>query len=266
MDERGRHTGQIRLLSLPQLAPLGRWQLELPHDRPDHLLLWITRGQALGIVDGARCGVGIHNAIFIPAGHVFTLDTGRQCFGQALAVPVQDRISLPDHPVHLRIREAVAQNELAGLLDAINREQSGQRALCTAATRAYAELIGIWVQRQFEQEAQPGKPSAAHRLCRSFFTTLADNYRTGDAMADFARHLGVTPTHLTRVCKAQTGQTAAALLTGRILHAARSDLLETPRSARAIAENLGFASAAYFTRFIQHHTGTTPTGLRRSAA
>ena len=85
-------------------------------------------------------------------------------------------------------------------------------------------------------------------------------------MADHADALRVTPTHLTRACKAATGKTAADLLTERILYEARVLLVTTRVPAQDIARFLGFGSAAYFTRFILHHTQSTPTGLRKAAA
>ena len=82
-------------------------------------------------------------------------------------------------------------------------------------------------------------------------------------MADYAETLDVTPTHLTRAVKSATGKTAADLVTERVLHEARVLLSETQQPARQIAAYLGFGSAAYFTRFIQQHTGLTPSKLRK---
>ena len=84
-------------------------------------------------------------------------------------------------------------------------------------------------------------------------------------MAFYAKELGVTPTHLTRVVKQATGKTAAELLTERVVYAARLLLGETGHPARNIAQDLGFGSAAYCTRFMQQHTGMTPTRLRKTA-
>ncbi|MCL6285531.1 helix-turn-helix domain-containing protein [Ruegeria sp. 2012CJ41-6] len=256
----------VRLLSLPQLAPLGRWQLELPHDRADHLLLWVTRGQGVALFDGARAGIGTHNAIFVPARQLLAIDLGRQCFGQALVLPVGSAPSLPDRPVHLRVRDVTTQNELAGLLDAITREQDNGKSLNSKAVLAYCELAAIWLQRVIETEPAPTRASAARRLARRYFDRLVHAHATGASMADHAAALGVTPTHLTRVCKSQTGRTAAALLTGRVLHEARAALVQSNRPASHIAKDLGFSSAAYFTRFMQHHTGLAPSAIRRSAA
>lgn len=252
----------IRLVTLPQLARLGSWQLELPHDRPEHLLIWITRGQGIALFDGGRAGIGVHNALFLPARSLMALDMGRQCFGQALVIPEPVGLTLPSRPIHLRLRNAAAQQDLAATLEALGREETAGQPLSKAAIRAYTDLAAIWLHRNWDPLAEP-QATAARRLSRALFARLPGTFAGGGSMADHAAALGVTPTHLTRICKAQTGQTAAALLTGRILHAARSLLVQTNVPARDIAAHLGFGSAAYFTRFLQQHTGKTPTALRR---
>ena len=67
----------------------------------------------------------------------------------------------------------------------------------------------------------------------------------------------------TRTLRQTAGITAAEILTGRTLHEARGMLQDGSLPIGLISEMLGFSSAAYFTRFIQKHTGKTPTALRR---
>lgn len=256
----------IELVTLPQLYPLGRWQVELAHDREEHLLVWITRGQGLALLDGSRAGIGVHNAVFVPARTLFSFDFGRQCFGQALVIPDTAELTLPEYPLHLRIRDVVPQNELTSLLEAIGREQNAHRSLGQSAILAYAELTAIWLRRQAGEESLPGRGSAAKRLTQSYFRKISKDYASGKNLAMHARELDVTPTHLTRVCKSETGKTASGLMTERSLHAARLLLLATDANVQDIAKHLGFGSPAYFTRFIQQRTGMSPTALRRSAA
>ena len=94
---------------------------------------------------------------------------------------------------------------------------------------------------------------------------VARDFHTSMLMADYARDLGVTPTHLTRSCRQCSGVTAADFLTQRSLHAAREMLEDGSDSIRHVAVQLGFNSAAYFSRFILHHTGQTPSALRKRA-
>lgn len=257
----------IRLVSVAQLTRHGDWQLALAHDRASHLLFWMTRGQTVALVDGARRGIGVHNALFVPARHLFALEPARQSFGQALVIPEDEELTLPTQVHHLRIRDVAAQSELTVLLEALGREQSNHRSDAAAAMRCYAGLIAIWLQRQlFDGDHVPPKPDAASRLMRAYAAQIVGNFATGATMAEHAARLGVTPTHLSRVCKAQTGRTAADLLAERVLHAARSMLAESTLPIQDVARAVGIGSPAYFTRFLQRHTGYTPSALRRAAA
>lgn len=257
-------TADIRLVTLAQLTQAGAWQLELAHDRAEHLLIWITKGQGVALADGARRGIGTHNALFIPARQLMTLEMMRNGFGQVLLIPPFTGLTLPQSVHHLRLRDAASQTELTALFEAMGREQNAARPLYHSAMRAYGELMAIWLRRHID-EGPDSRPSAARRLVQAYCDRLVQDYASGAGMAEYAQALGVTPTHLTRVCKAETGRTAATLLTERLLHAARRLLVATDTPVQDIARHLGFGSAAYFTRFIQQHTGHSPTALRRAA-
>ncbi|MAC80765.1 MAG: AraC family transcriptional regulator [Rhodobacteraceae bacterium] len=256
----------IEVMSLAQLMRDGAWRLELAHDRPDHLVIWITRGQGVGLIDGTRRGLGLHNALLIPARSLFALDLNRQVFGHAVVIPEGAAPSLPQDLHHLRIRDVTAQAELTGLFEAIGREQAGTRPLKQAAMAAHAELMSIWLRRQIDHGADSlPRPTSSHRLCRAYCTRLVSHFASGASLTEHATCLNVTPTHLTRVCKSEIGKTASALLAERLLHAARRLLADTDVPAKDIANHLGFGSAAYFTRFVQQHTQQSPIQLRRGS-
>ncbi len=253
----------VHVQSLAKFSQGQDWQVQLAHDRPCHVLIWITRGQGRVLLDGMRRGTGAHNALFIPAGSIFALDLGRQSIGQVVLLPAGSSLQLPQMPRHLRIREVQVQSELTGLIEAATREDQGARAFRGDALEAHAALISVWLRRLMMEEAHAPEPrNAAGRLSQRFCALLSEKFATGAPMADYAAALAVTPTHLTRAVKAATGKTAADLLTERVLHEARCLLAGTNLPARKIAEHLGFGSAAYFTRFIQHNAGNSPSKLR----
>jgi len=255
----------IRVAPLAQLTGSQDWRLSLAHDRPAHLLIWITRGQGRLLLNGTRRGVGTHNAIFIPPNTLFSLELGRQGMGQVAIIPDGTHIRLPTGPRQLRIRDGSAISDLASLFEAAGREASSARELSQDALDAHISLMSVWLRRQIAlPENLPVPTNAAARLCAAFCQRIPQFYATGMTMADHALALNVTPTHLTRACKAATGRTAAELLTERVLYAARTALIETDVAIQDIARHLSFGSAAYFTRFIQQHTGKTPSALRRA--
>lgn len=257
----------IQILTLAQLTGGQDWKLQLAHDRSHHLLIWITRGQGRVLLDGQRRGLGTHNALLIPAGALFALDLGRQGMGQVVVIPQGTPLRLPEIPRHLRIRDVRVQSELSGLIEAAAREQSPPRPLRQDALEAHAALMSVWVRRQIMQDEHvPDRRNAAARLSARYCAMVSARFTSGAPMADYAADLGVTPTHLTRAVKAATGKTAADILTERVVYAARVLLHDTTQPAQDIARYLGIGSAAYFTRFMQQHTGHAPSKLRAPKA
>lgn len=256
----------VEIRSLARDLRAEPWRLGLLHSSQRHRILWITQGQGRVILNAERRGIGTNNFLFVPSGMSFALDAGPKIKGHLVNLTRTDPAPWPNTGLLLRTRDVRQQSEIIALFDALMREQSGGRTLRDEAMAAQARLMSIWLRRQVAEMGEaPEKSSAAQRLIAAFLTDLERLYPTGAPMADYAERLDVTPTHLSRVCKAELGRTAADLITERTLHAAR-DLLETTRHpAKTIATGLGFGSPAYFSRFIHAHTGASPRALRARA-
>jgi len=256
----------IRIGTIAQLARGTPWRLEHLHSHHHDMLLWITRGQGRMVLQGLRSGIGTHNAVFVPAGTLLAVELGKQGFGLAIHLPDQPDLGLPEEPQHLRIRDVQAQAEIATVLDVMQREQAANRPYADTAMRAHAMLLSVWLRRQMIEHADDGpRIPAAHRLVQAYCALVARDYASPKLMGDYAAELGVTPTHLTRSCRDASGMTAADILTQRSLYAARDMIETTDRPLQDIGQALSFSSAAYFSRFVQHHTGQSPSTLRRLA-
>jgi AraC family transcriptional activator of pobA len=254
----------LKIQSLAQFSHGQEWQLTLAQDRDCHLLIWITRGQGRLLLDGQRRGIGTHNAVYVPARSLFSLDLGRQGMGQVVTIPEATEMRFPQMPRQLRIRDVQIMAEIGNLLEAALREQTSARPLSSEAMDAHGALLSVWLRRQIAQDEHvPAKRNASQRLSARFCARVSADFTQAVSMADHADALGVTPTHLTRACKAATGRTAADLLTERVVFEARKLLAETSVPAQDIARHLGFGSAAYFTRFMQQHTSKPPSALRK---
>lgn len=259
----------IRLVPIPRLAAGGRWRVEAMRSYSEPLLLWFTRGQGRITVAGVTRGYGAHNAIFIPAGVMHGFEVGHQVHGTALFFGRESELALPRSPQHLRIREAAPQSELSSILEAVQREMESTRPGHERAARHHLGLVGVWLERQLAeaaadpQAAGAPRPDAAWRLANRYTALLERNFRSGQNVGDLAAELGVTATHLTRVCNRTCGRTAHALLADRKMHEARRLLAETKLPVQEVSASLGFASPAYFTRAFQGSTGKTPSDFRR---
>lgn len=255
----------LRLIPIQRLANGERWRVEAMRSLSEPVLLWFTRGQGRITIAGVTRGYGTHHAIFLPAGTMHGFEVSPQVFGSALFFGDAHDLSLPEIPLHLRIRDSGPQVELTALLDNINRELLSEAPAHERAVRHYIGLLDVWLERQALLHATDApKPDAARRLAMRYTTLLERDFRSGLGVADYAAALGVTPTHLTRACKRASGLPAHALLQDRVIFEARRLLKETTLPVAQVSSELGFTSPAYFTRAFQQRTGKTPTAFRRA--
>lgn len=256
---------QLRLMAIPRLAAGGRWRVEAMRSLSEPCMLWFTKGQGRITLAGQTRGYTAHNAIFIPPGVMHGFEAGPQVFGTAVFFGRDSDVALPTEPLHLRIREVHAQQEVNVLLDAIGRELDSDTPAHDRAASHYVGLLGVWLERQ-AAKATPDAPrnDAARRLVARYTALMEREFRTGAGVGELAAALGVTPTHLTRCCRIASGRSALALLQDRRIFEARKMLSETDMPVGQIGSALGFTSAAYFTRAFQNLTGKSPTAFRRA--
>lgn len=257
---------RFRVEQLPRVTPENRWRVEAMRSYEQPLLIWFTRGQGRITVAGVRHGFGPHHAVYVPAGTMFSYEMLGAVYGMAVFFPRENTLNLPVTPVHYRFRDVQQQAELTGMIENLSRELEIDARGQERALMAHAGLLSVWLDRQMNDENVHALASDSARKLAAAFTSLVEaDYKTGQTINDYARKLGVTPTHLTRSCKQACGRPASAILADRVHFEARTLLRETRRPVKDIAKELGFSSAAYFTRAFQKHTGRTPSEFRRES-
>ena len=261
----------VRITAIARLIQAGRWRVEAMRALREPVLLWFTQGQGRITVAGTTRGYGPHQAVFLPAGVMHAFEVAPRVQGSIVHFGREHGLSLPGTAQFLRPREPGAQKELIGLLESIQRELETDRPGAQRAAQHHLGLLAVWLERQIAREragseALPGRPLAAQRLVSRYMALVERDFRSNARIADFAAALGVTPTHLTRACRATCGKGAHALMEDRLLFEARRLLLETRMPIKDIAQLLGFSSAGYFTRAFQKTAGQTPSAFRRKPA
>ena len=252
-----------KVTSLTKLRMLAPWRMQELHGNETHHLYWITRGQGRVIVSCINRGYGPNTAIFVPAGTVMALELPPQIQGLVLEIPANEPLGLPSEALHLRISNIEAQGNLTSAIERIEREIAGQAPSMTRALQAYGLLVATALDREMARQDGTLGRKKSHKLVSRFSALLEGSYHQGFSIADFAAEMGITPTHLSRVCRETAGRPAHALLHERLMHAARVELADTEASAREISQKLGFSSPAYFTRAFAGYTGLTPTEFRQ---
>lgn len=257
---------RLALTSIGHSPTLGTWRTEAMRSHSSPRLIFVSRGQGRITIAGLTSGYGANNLIYIPAGTMYGFEVGPTVFCQMLTIPSAMATEWPDEPIHLRLRDVVAQKELAVHLDALERELKSDQPSHQRAAHYQLGLLSVYFERQLEnRDDTPDRrnDSASARLVAAYTDLIERNFSQHIGVSDYAAQLGVTPTHLTRCCKQTSGKSALQLLNDRILFDARLRLRDTKAPVREIAETLGFGSAAYFTRAFQAQTGQTPSQFRK---
>lgn len=115
-------------------------------------------------------------------------------------------------------------------------------------------------------EAHPVKDDAAatenERRVEHFLSLVQQHHRAHRPAVFYARELGLSATHLNRIARSVTGQSAHEIIARKLTDEARRELVFTRGSVQEISFRLGFADPAYFSRFFLRQTGMTPRAWR----
>lgn len=256
--------GSLSLSSLSQGGASTRWRTEAMRSHATARLIHVTKGQGRITVAGLTGGYGPNNLIYIPPHTMYGIEVGATVFGHVLTFANSD--DWPDHPFHLRLLGVEAQKEAVTHFESIERESKSGGDPRAAA--CHFGLLTIFVERQLQarqpEQIDKRQQTAAAKLVARYTALIARDFSAGRNVADFAKALGVTPTHLTRSCRKTCGRSALALLNDRIHFEACAMLRDTEMPINAIAAKLGFRSPAYFTRSFQEKVGKPPSKFRKA--
>lgn len=155
----------------------------------------------------------------------------------------------------------------AGLFRQVAREFRTRSPGRVHALLACATLLAVQFLRHrgehFRRERGQGERDA---LVRRYVAMVEQHHRTHESLSFYAQALGVTPDHLSRVCRHVTRQSALQILHERLMLEARRLLAYSSMSVSGVAHELGYDDAAYFSKFFSRCVGSTPSEYRALVA
>ncbi|MDC9811790.1 MULTISPECIES: helix-turn-helix domain-containing protein [Rhizobium] len=150
---------------------------------------------------------------------------------------------------------AYVMQTLRRLGDEFENRRSGRNEVL-AAYVALALRLTARISDQGNTRELP--PDENERRLEMLNELIQRHFRSHKPASFYARELGVSPTHLTRIVRSMTGNTPHELLAGKLIEEAKRQLVFTLGSVQEIGFRLGFADPAYFSRFFLKYTGETP--------
>ncbi|HAL71912.1 MAG TPA: AraC family transcriptional regulator [Verrucomicrobiales bacterium] len=146
----------------------------------------------------------------------------------------------------------------------LQREYDGGRRGVMEVLRALLRILFIEASR-LDAAGHPGtEPTRAALLARQFHLALEHHFREWQALAPYAKQLGVTVNHLNDIIHQETGHSAGELIRHRRLLDAKRLLLHSDLSISEIGYQTGFQDPSYFSRFFRRYAGDTPAEFREA--
>lgn len=247
-------------------SALHDWVLAVHRHARLHQVLLIDSGGGEATLDGRIQVLRPMHVVNVPVGHVhgFSFQPGTQGWVLTIAAEVLDEALLaPEGLRGVLSQSAVVRGtpHIRATMKQIFAEFAARNFARAHVLRALsAALIGL-VARELAS-LDRGGGMADPELFRRFEALIEQHHLERWSVSDYADALSITATHLNRLTRAATGDTASHLILNRMIREARRNLVYTNLPISTIAYALGFDDPAYFSRVYAAATGLSPRAFR----
>lgn len=146
-------------------------------------------------------------------------------------------------------------------LAAASRQEGAETRVQTLLAEALSLLDQAFPEAGQRAASDDNRPT---RLVTEFMRLAEEHCRDRWRLADYARALHVSAGHLRATCVRITGAPPIRLVHECLIRQAKRRLIGSARPIAAIAFELGFEDAAYFSRLFHAKSGLSPQQYRLS--
>jgi AraC family transcriptional activator of pobA len=253
-----------------------QWKIDPHMHQVLHQVVFILGGAGVTLLDGVQAQYRPPALILIPARTVHGFEFEPGTTGHVVSISDQLQHDLAQRepgiatlfarPQLLELQASeMRATDLALSVRMLAREfpvaDTGHRL----ALNGWLQVLLGNALRFVQSQASAADPAVGQErlLLERFFALVERRFRSGQKVDAYAASMHVSPSRLRRVCLALTGQSPMQLVHARILLEAKRLLHYTDSAVHTIATELGFADAAYFTRFFSRRAGVSPRVFRR---
>ena len=226
--------------TIAERSVLHDWELAPHRHTRLHQVLLLVSGGGVAHLDGEQHALFPGALINVPPGHVhafrFTQDT--QGWVTTLADELMDEIFVRVGDVRrdlARPAVAPAPAQTREVMGQVWQEFCGRSKARALVLRGLSATLLGWVARALEAQHPGDAPVPESTLVQRLEALIEAHFLEHWQVADYARALSVSPTHLSRVARAATGVSALRLIEARLMREARRNLAYTHLGVATIA-------------------------------
>lgn len=118
--------------------------------------------------------------------------------------------------------------------------------------------------KYYDYYRQSLTPTIQNRIAEKFIRLVQEHFRSERFLEFYADKLDITPKHLSRTMKIQTGASPVEWITRFVILEAKVMLRSSNLNIQQIAEELNFPSQSFFGKYFKKATGMSPKEYRNS--
>lgn len=260
--------------SIAARSRLHDWRIR-PHRHHDLSQLLYVQSGPVGIhIDGHSQRVDRATLVWMPPLYVHGFDFHRRIRGHivTLSTPLLEAWHAQWPPLTRALARPAClevgrdREMLDATFAAIASEHAHRREGRAPMLHALAGQVLVWTARRLLQQAGTDTDADGERgtvQVRAFLALVDRHYREHWPLQRYAGQLGVSASHLGALCRQHAGAAPLQLIQRRVMLEAQRSLVYTTLSVQQVATLLGFADAAYFSRYFARNAGCSPNAFRQ---
>ncbi|ALE59211.1 AraC family transcriptional activator of pobA [Paraburkholderia sp. GV068] len=255
----------------------GRWRTE-PHAHPAYgQVIFVRNGRGVMNLEGSSVPFEGPCALLLPTECVHGLDYEVDADRWVVTIEVaylaqvnarfHEFIALWAAPRVIPLaHSAEAGMEFCSLIHSLKEEVESDATGHVVGTEALLTMLLLKLVREARLDAAHESSTRNDiRLVERFRKLIDEHFRENLPLQDYASMMAVSLVQLRAACASATEQSPTKMIHARIITEAKRNLIFGDMSVEQIAFGLGFADAAYFTRFFRREVGQAPSQFRVAA-
>ncbi|RKP57603.1 helix-turn-helix domain-containing protein [Pararobbsia silviterrae] len=256
----------------------GRWKTE-PHAHPAYgQVIFVRSGRGVMNLEGSRVPFEGPCALLLPTECVHGLDyeldvdrwvvTIEESYLTQVNAKLHEFIDLWSLPRMISLSDPAKRGtEIHGLVAQLKHEVESDAVGHVVGIESLLTTLLLTLVREahLDQSVSEGERRNDVRLVDRFRKLIEQHYRENLPLQDYTSMMAVSLVQLRAACASASELSPAKMIHARIVTEAKRNLIFGNMSVEQIAFGLGFADAAYFTRFFRKEVGQTPSQFRSTA-
>lgn len=269
----------VKNLSIHTLACASRRDtaLERVHS---YEIVWVKSGDGTLQVDAHTYALAANTFFCLIPGQLRLLKCDKEATGYIVAMSrdflhlLHDQFEMSfmlRHAASDRQEPLMLQNEsaaqvLENLVMQMQKELDNYLQMRQETLKGFLKIFMIYLDREFSATRATEPCDKNMEVVLRFMDLLKQRIASMKLVSDYADELCVTPNYLNFLVKKQTGYTASHHIQQYIIMEAKRQAIYSGLRLKEIADHLGFADHAHFSKFFKNYSGINFSSFKKTLA